>query len=878
MCGGLFKPSESVSKTSSSTSAKAPYAKAYENLLTQAQGVATTPYDPATDQRVAGFSDPQTQAFGNVQNNQGIATPYVQNAQGLAALGSAPITGATIDQYMSPYQQSVIDATQRTFDTQNARQMEGIHSDIARQSGGANLGGSGRMVADALARETQMNAQNPVIAGLYNQGFSQAQSAAQADAARALQGAGVTSSLGGQAQQYASNDVNSLLGVGGMQQGLTQAQYDAASANAAARAAHPYQNVSWLSGISTGLGGAAGTDSTGRSVTPGPSVGQQLLGAAATGVGAYFGMSDERVKEDIVQIGQTNDGQPIYRYRFAGSPKTEIGLIAQEVEQRHPEAVAEGVGGLKMVNYDVATRDAMRPGYAGGGDVTPFGGARSYIPKVGMGGMIAPAPSPSLAEASAPSGGISDMMSNFTKAHSMFSGLHKAPAGGYNSAWPTTVSSTPSGGGFMSSLGSFFGFKRGGPVRSGYADGGDVTDLEEEDGVYSLPEDGLDGLGALPVQEVPAAPLGGTPYPQTGTGVAVRPAEPADQPFMSPEAGRALMQAGLGIMASRSPNLGVALGEGGLRGMEAYNSAQREAQAKALQQQKIAQSAAALKQRADQAAAEQVWRDKKRAAELEMMPLDMDLKRATIEKMRKEIASGGGATEYGTTPQWTVDGRQYVLGKDGTPKFIDLGPDAKPLPPGQLAEDKARGVATGKSVASAKLGLPQVLEKASNITSHLDALESDPYLNDMVGPVQGRLPNVKAAAERVQSKMDQITGAAFLQAFESLKGGGQITEIEGNKATAAISRLQNVRMSEADYRQAIADLKQIVRNGVIRAKVDAGEMPASALNDIYDVEKMGLPTIGQPSAEPQVPVGPGRSAAPSPNEIDVGDGFSVEVR
>ncbi len=38
--------------------------------------------------------------------------------------------------------------------------------------------------------------------------------------------------------------------------------------------------------------------------------------------------------------------------------------------------------------------------------------------------------------------------------------------------------------------------------------------------------------------------------------------------------------------------------------------------------------------------------------------------------------------------------------------------------------------------------------------------------------------------------LDQVQGGAFLQAFESLKGGGQITQIEGEKATQAIVRAQ----------------------------------------------------------------------------------------
>jgi hypothetical protein len=82
---------------------------------------------------------------------------------------------------------------------------------------------------------------------------------------------------------------------------------------------------------------------------------QQLLGGLL-GLGGNLAMafSDGRLKEDVEKVGETNDGQNIYSYRFKGSPKTEIGLLAQEVRKRKPDAVKEGVGGLLMVDYKKA--------------------------------------------------------------------------------------------------------------------------------------------------------------------------------------------------------------------------------------------------------------------------------------------------------------------------------------------------------------------------------------------------------------------------------------------------------------------------------------------------------------------------------------------
>jgi hypothetical protein len=75
------------------------------------------------------------------------------------------------------------------------------------------------------------------------------------------------------------------------------------------------------------------------------------------GLGSSLIMSDRRVKDDIREVGKTNDGQPIYTYRYKGSPMLHMGLMAQDVEQRDPEAVVD-VGGVKMVDYDKALEDA----------------------------------------------------------------------------------------------------------------------------------------------------------------------------------------------------------------------------------------------------------------------------------------------------------------------------------------------------------------------------------------------------------------------------------------------------------------------------------------------------------------------------------------
>jgi hypothetical protein len=105
----------------------------------------------------------------------------------------------------------------------------------------------------------------------------------------------------------------------------------------------------FLANIATGTGALSGNQST----------------STTSGGGGFF--SDERLKENVQKVGETNDGQPIYRYNYKGDKRTQIGLLAQEVEKDHPEAVGLA-GGYKTVDYKKATDRAVHK--AEGGETT----------------------------------------------------------------------------------------------------------------------------------------------------------------------------------------------------------------------------------------------------------------------------------------------------------------------------------------------------------------------------------------------------------------------------------------------------------------------------------------------------------------------------
>ena len=101
-----------------------------------------------------------------------------------------------------------------------------------------------------------------------------------------------------------------------------------------ANAANAQAQASYSSGLFGGLGALGGGLASG-------------IGAAG-GIGAFF--SDKRLKTDIKKVGETDAGLPIYTYKYKGDNKTQMGVMAQDVEKKTPKAVKE-VGGFKAVNY-----------------------------------------------------------------------------------------------------------------------------------------------------------------------------------------------------------------------------------------------------------------------------------------------------------------------------------------------------------------------------------------------------------------------------------------------------------------------------------------------------------------------------------------------
>ena len=223
-------------------------------------------------QEVAGFSPTQLSAMNLAQQGIGSFRPFLQDARSAQTAGAETIglgtqiaAGADFSPgaaraFMDPYQQAVTQEALKEVDRQAAMAQNQLAGQAVKAGafGGSRFGIQqselGRSAADLKSRR---------IFEDLSRNFQQALGAARAANQQRLQagqvfgqlGRGVGSiggaiaGLGGQLQQQQRQDVNQLLGIGGLQQQQLQREADVGTANIAAMQNAPFQRLSTSAGI-----------------------------------------------------------------------------------------------------------------------------------------------------------------------------------------------------------------------------------------------------------------------------------------------------------------------------------------------------------------------------------------------------------------------------------------------------------------------------------------------------------------------------------------------------------------------------------------------------------------------------------------------------
>jgi hypothetical protein len=679
---------------------------AYRDLLSRAQGVASTPFQNYGGEFVAPVNAQQQMGIGNINANAGFAQPYIQQAAGYANQAAQPLTATQIAQYQSPYTQQVVDATQRQFDRANSQAQNNLRGRAAAQGA---LGGNAAPIAAADMAYQQQLGQAPVIAGLMNQGYQTALGTAQQQQQNLGNAAYSLGNLGVAGQNAALTGAGAQLGAGSLQQQTQQAQNQALYQQFLAQQAYPFQTTQWLGGLTTGVGSQMGGTSSTTAPPPNDAAKWAGLGLSAAGM---FLRDGGRVRgyDGGGVVGAMPYGAGVgYVPMLALAPGKGAPEPPKLPSQGSSGSGIPGVGsmpkigggsGLSSLFGGASLGTAGTEGFSGlvGGEAAPLGGVGSYAGAeapsalAGFGDTLASWGTGAWEGLAGVGAGLGEWFGGLGAGMGdWFGGIGEGLGSLFGSgmgegiaeAAPALFALVKDGG----RVGTRRGYDDGGFVQAGFGTGSIVPAWRDNDilfrpdiyggrpilvgGAPPMPRDNFAerfaGVApvptldrpltfaerAVPVQEAIASgamlPEGGTqpnfdPAPVTGVEIALPRARPPEAQeayeaglvtpgmelppeatstvgelppggafappeaiagvgatpataaeakqrafglgLLSPAAKQALMAAGLGMLASRSPHFGVALGEGGLQGLNTYAGVQKqEREEKRLEQQ-----------------------------------------------------------------------------------------------------------------------------------------------------------------------------------------------------------------------------------------------------------------------------------------------------
>lgn len=232
----------------------------------------------------------------------------------------------------------------------------------------------------------------------------------------------------------------------------------------------------------------------------------------------------------------------------------------------------------------------------------------------------------------------------------------------------------------------------------------------------------------------------------------------------------------------------------------------------------------------------------------------------------KASLDGGGGDEYGLNPVWLKNEKgEWMLvqpSKSGSaPRPMQFPEGYTPAPPTRTLDtgtgfetvptrgapvpmgapipkdirgreiQEAVGQSEGKAIASAPADM-QAAEEALNI---VDQIKVNPHLERGTGLSSYGNSVPGTGGYDFQNLVDQAKSGAFLTAIQQMRGLGQLSNAEGQTATAAIARMDTATSKEA-FMKALDDYERVIRKAYDKA---AGRIGAAPMGKGFpDLSKM----------------------------------------
>lgn len=201
-----------------------------------------------------------------------------------------------------------------------------------------------------------------------------------------------------------------------------------------------------------------------------------------------------------------------------------------------------------------------------------------------------------------------------------------------------------------------------------------------------------------------------------------------------------------------------------------------------------------------------------------------------LQKISQGSEKPSAVQEYEYYNKLAPDQQQAYLNVKRNPQFLNTGDSfrnpmtgmviSKGIPPQDsplLKGEQERLKKQAEIQTQGQADLPRIADQAEFAINQIGQTLDSPGLAANFG-MSGVVPNRPGSdASNAAALLDQIKGGAFLTAYGQLRGGGAITEVEGEKATNAYARMQKAQSIQS-FRQAAKDYISVIQKGVQRAR------------------------------------------------------------
>ena len=308
----------------------APY---YEDILSKAQALYNKrveegfkPYEGPT---IAQFTPEQEATFAGIAGLQGQVAPKFAEAEDLTRQAAAQITGEQLQEAMSPYQQAVTDIEKR--ESQKAFEQNVLPKLRAAQVAQGSFGGTRGTLLEAQALANQQQALADIQAKGSAQAFRDARAALEAERTRMGQGATQLANIAPQALRTGLAELGAQQTVGETKQRQAQTALDEAYRQFLQEKQEPYEAMQKYQAVVTGA--PLTTTQFAQPAPPPPSLGQQLLGGAATAAGLYGAFTGQNPLAALTGKktgGGIADALPLVKRFVPGSIKSGLPSVANQ--------------------------------------------------------------------------------------------------------------------------------------------------------------------------------------------------------------------------------------------------------------------------------------------------------------------------------------------------------------------------------------------------------------------------------------------------------------------------------------------------------------------------------------------------------------------